>query len=91
MNINKQLNKGDKMRISMDEDMEERLRNMSTQAGKRRIDWKSDIERMNMALKAENIDSAIIDVYSPPRVNALAELWGLVSWMVVRPNHGGPG
>ena len=70
--------KGDVMRISVDPDMEERLRSMSARAGKRRIDWETDVERMNKALEKENIDCAIVEIYSPPRVNAIAELWGLL-------------
>ena len=83
------------MRISIDPDMEERLGSMSAQAGKRRVDWRSDIENMNRALAKENIDSAIVEIYSPPRVNAIAELWGLLpGWSLdlttVDPDDGMP-
>ena len=37
------------MRVSYDEEMEMKLREMSRQAGKKRVDWKTDFERMNEA------------------------------------------
>ena len=58
------LGKGSIMRISIDEEMEERLRNMSKTAGKRRVDWKSDVIKMNEALERENISAAIMEIYS---------------------------
>ena len=50
---------------------------------------------MNEALKLENVDSAIFNVYSPPRVNAIAEMWKLLpGWSLdltsVDPEDGRP-
>ena len=72
------LKQGELMRISYDSDMEERLIEMSKQAGKKRTDWKSDVAKMNKALERENIGSAITEIYSPPRINAIAEMWKLL-------------
>ena len=52
-------------------------------AGMRRRNWKDDVEKMDEALKLENVGTAIFDVYSPPRINAIAEMWKLLpGWSV---------
>jgi hypothetical protein len=72
------LDKGSIMRMSIDEEMEERLKEMSKTAGKRRVDWKSDVDQMSKALKRENISVAVMEIYSPPRVDAIARMWDLL-------------
>ena len=51
---------------------------LSKEVGKRRKDWESDVKRMNEALRGEGIDSAIMEIYSPPGVNAIAHMWGIL-------------
>ena len=45
---------------------------------KKRTSWKDDVAKMNEALRKENVDAAIIEIYSPPRVNAIANMWNLL-------------
>ena len=51
---------------------------MSKEAGRKRTNWKDDEDKMNEALRRENVDAAIIEIYSPPRVNAIANMWDLL-------------
>ena len=77
------LNKGDIMRVSYDEEREEKLIEVSKQAGRRGTSWKSDVKTMSEALKRENLGVAIIENCPPPRISAMAELWKLLSgWSV---------
>ena len=46
---------------------------------KRSKSWKDGINEMNEALKREGIDIPIMEVYSPPRVNGMANALGLAS------------
>ncbi len=42
--------------------------------------WDSDIEDMNNVLRREG-KTAVMEVYSPPRVDALARMWGIMLGM----------
>ena len=41
----------------MDDEMKEKLKEMSKIAGKRRVDWKSDVDKMSKALENERISA----------------------------------
>ena len=43
--------------------------------------WKDDVNKANEALRKEGIHGAIVEVYSPPRIDAMARLWGLLPGM----------
>ncbi len=46
---------------------------------KRSKSWKDGISEMNETLRREGIESPIMEVYSPPRVNGMASALGLAS------------
>jgi hypothetical protein len=71
------------MRMAYDEELEEKLVGRSKEAGKRRKNWRADSDKMEEVLKLENVDTAILNIYSPPRINAIIEMWKLLpGWSV---------
>jgi len=65
---------GEIMRMAYDEELEEKSVGRSQEAGKRRKNWRSDADKMDAVLKLENVDTAILEIYSPTRINAVAEM-----------------
>ena len=55
-----------------------RIRDKITRA-KRSKTWEDGIREMNEALKREGISDAILEVYSPPRVNGMANALGIAT------------
>ena len=45
--------------------------------------WSDDVEKMEEALKLEGIASHVSEIYSPPRVTALAKGLGLIPGMAL--------
>ena len=40
--------------------------------------WDDDVKKMNDAIGKEGIEGIIMEVYSRPRVDAVARMWGLL-------------
>ena len=72
------LEEGDIMRLGLEEEVQCNLLALDKQAGARRKNLEADVNRMNDIIRRENIDSAIIEVYSPPRVDAIFRMSGLL-------------
>ena len=48
---------------------------MKIEKGER--NWKDDVEKMNRMLEKEGIEAAVMEIYSPPRVDEVARKYGL--------------
>ena len=68
------------MRLGICEDYEEAFGKLNQLIDKEPKKWDSDIKDMNEVLKKEG-RAAIMEVYSPPRVDALARMWGIMPGM----------
>ena len=40
--------------------------------------WSDGVNEMNKAMKKENIQGTIMEIYSPERTNAIAKMWDLL-------------
>ena len=45
--------------------------------------WEDDVKEMNRVLKRDN-RMPVLEVYSPPRIDAMARIWGLMPGMSFR-------
>ena len=71
------------MRLSHDGEMGGHLMRLSSQAGERRKNWEDDVNKMEEILGREGTHGTTMQIYSPPRVNAIAAMWGLLpGWSI---------
>ena len=71
------MEEGEIMRLSRGEEVGGSLLRLISQAGERRKSWKDDVDKMEEVLGKEGTHGAVMEIYSPPRVNAVAAMWGL--------------
>ena len=49
----------------------------------RRKSWEDDVNKMEEILGKEGTDGTTMEIYSPPRINAVAAMWGLLpGWSI---------
>jgi hypothetical protein len=82
------------MRLGIHEEWYETFGDLNQMCRKSVKSWDSDVEEINEVLKREG-RSAVMEVYSPPRVDALARMWNLMPGMsldltTVDPDDGKP-
>ena len=68
------------MRLGIHEKWHETFGDLNQACSKPVRKWDSDIDNMNEVLRKEG-KTAIMEVYSPPRVDALARMWGIMPGM----------
>ena len=72
------MEEGEIMRLAHSGELGGSLMRLSSQAGERRKSWKDDVDKMEEVLGKEGTHGALIEIYSPPRMNAVAAMWGLL-------------
>ena len=70
--------------VTADEELVKRMRERSTEGEvklKKSRCWDDEVKKMNEALTEEGFEHSIIEMYSPKRVNGMAELMGIIPGM----------